>query len=554
MYCPKCGTEVSEGAKFCPKCGAPIASEDTGAPAEASGGVEPNNAPASTPAPADDLAPTKHLNIAIPIAGGAIALVIVAVVVWIFLLSPYKIDEGTFPDTAVRTVVASQFDTDGNGELSRDEAAQATDFTVDGAANLDGIQVFPNLKGVVVKGSSLSSADLSSLGSLERFEAPDSSLATLDISQNHNLTHLAVPDTTEVTGIEGTPLKEMWYTDELTVSNKNPSDSEMQRDFSYAITRTSDGSLQSYTQTYYNDYGSVSSTNETVYEYNDAGQVSASTTTYHYSSSDDSVTSRTYQYNDAGILTGATQTGGSSMQEQFAYNDAGKLTSVTRSYTDSTSEPFVLQVGYDDAGRASSVFYDSPSYGRSTYATYAYDEDGTLTGYAEAWDDSVLLTNHEFTFDDAGRITAVKMTPGAAINASYDDDYYSYNYTLDANYAYDENGQLTGATSHEFYDSSGGTDDATATCEYDNSGRLVKVNLDRQSNYGSGSYSYQTMYEITYHRTFIPKDDETDRSYLYFVPSYDQYLFSYGVKTPVWVGVPDLPADLIAVEYQMSYA
>ena len=552
MYCAKCGSEINEGAKFCPKCGAPVAQDDT-TPAErvgdsTSGAPSPEPAPAPSPAPA----PARHVNLAIPLAGGAAILVVVAVLVWIFLLSPYAIDEGTFPDTAVRSVVASQFDTDGNGELSRDEAAQATDFTVDGAANLDGLRVFPNLKSVVVKGSSLSSADIGALGSLERFEAPDSALATLDVSANHNLTRLSLPDTTEVVGLEATPLKEMWYSDELTVSSKGSSDTELERDYTYTVARTSDGSLESLTYNYYNEYGSVSSSNETVYDYDDAGRVASSTTTYTYSSSDPSVTSRSYGYNDAGQLTSAVQEGSSGMSETYGYDDAGKLSSVTRTYSGSTSEPFVANIGYDDQGRATSV-YSEQSDGRSTFATWSYNDAGALSGFGSTYGDSYNLENHALTYDEAGHVTSVEMTPGDFINPSYSQYGSVYGYYGDVSYTYDENGNVTGASCQMSWDSSSSKEDITATCGYDDAGRLASVERTQKSTVSGSTYTYTSLYELTYHRTFISKDDESNKNYLYVLPSFSDSLFQYGSMNPVLPYVPDLPQDQFACEYLLSY-
>ena len=81
----------------------------------------------------------------------------------------------------------------------------------------------------------------------------------------------------------------------------------------------------------------------------------------------------------------------------------------------------------------------------------------------------------------------------------------------------------------------------------------MKVSKSQKSNYGDSTYLYDTVYELVYHRAFISKDDETDKNYLYCMPSYDEYLFTYGTKSPVSVRVPDLPPDFYTVEYTMSY-
>ena len=148
MFCPRCGEKNPDGAKFCAACGAPFARPAAG------------SSPASTPAPARR-APVTAIVAAVAavlVAGGA------AFGVWLAFFSPWPIDEGNFPDPALRAAVATTADTDHDGQLSRDEGRAVTSLSVEGATSLEGLgRHFPNLAQITVTGSALTSLDVSDL-------------------------------------------------------------------------------------------------------------------------------------------------------------------------------------------------------------------------------------------------------------------------------------------------------------------------------------------------------------------------------------------------------
>lgn len=97
MFCPKCGTNVNEGAKFCPSCGNTMsAPAQPSAPANQNYQAMPQNAAAPQYAqqPVQQnyyAAPKKKSNIGLIIgiiAGGVAVLAGVAVALWLLVLCP----------------------------------------------------------------------------------------------------------------------------------------------------------------------------------------------------------------------------------------------------------------------------------------------------------------------------------------------------------------------------------------------------------------------------------------------------------------------------------
>ncbi len=100
------------------------------------------------------------------------------------------IDETNFPDASFRNYV-NRFDKGGNGYLSPQELATATDLTVydSSITSLEGIEHFKNLKtlGVGMSGTEL---DLSKNTALERLKCSDNRLTSLNVSGCTALTYL----------------------------------------------------------------------------------------------------------------------------------------------------------------------------------------------------------------------------------------------------------------------------------------------------------------------------------------------------------------------------
>ena len=109
MFCPSCGSELADGARFCGRCGheiegsRQISAGQSGA--EQPGQLEParpeSPAPEQSPAPEPNPAPSKH-NVPkwLPIAGTAVAAVAV-VVLFVLVLFPVGGPAGKTGDPAI---------------------------------------------------------------------------------------------------------------------------------------------------------------------------------------------------------------------------------------------------------------------------------------------------------------------------------------------------------------------------------------------------------------------------------------------------------------------
>ncbi len=544
MYCGKCGAEIPAGAKFCAKCGTPVPAHV--APAPAQGGAAPASGATPTPMPAASPAPAPAPQ-APPASSPALRIGIIACVcavavavgafVWFFFLAPYPIDEATFPDVAVRTVVASTVDTDGNGEVSREEAGNVTDFTVDGAANLDGVGHFPNLKSLAVGGSALTSADVSPYGNLERFSAPDSVLGELDVSHNPNLIFLDVPDTTTVTGIEATPLQEAWLPVKAEEGGLDDA-GEFQVTFDYQLERDAQGNPLTLVDT------------------------------YHSNSSYTSVTTTTYAYDDAGRIVESVEvddnsySGTSSQRKTYGYDDTGRLSSVTTYYE---SGPSTANIAYDDAGKIASITHVSYT-GEEGTTTFVYDENGhligmegdpliqrwfwdgsgRLSGFAKHYGDAFNLTNQMFTYDEQGNVVKVTLTPGEFTNSEYE-KYGSLDFEYDVTYAYDEEGRIISGAyeNNPTYLQM----DEDVECTYDEAGRITQVtwNQTAYSDYSDARTS-TSVTKMYYGRSFMPKDDTRAKDVLYLEPTYNEYLYDLFVLDPALARYPELDVKFLAAQ------
>ena len=113
-----------------------------------------------------------------------------------------KIDKKNFPDAAFRAYVKANFDTDGNGYLSKAEANSVESFHIGNGTynddpvvlckNMKGIEHFPNLEDLGITGSEgkrhpLKSLDLSKNKKLVNLVLENTNVKKLDLSKNKNL-------------------------------------------------------------------------------------------------------------------------------------------------------------------------------------------------------------------------------------------------------------------------------------------------------------------------------------------------------------------------------
>lgn len=605
MFCTSCGAKIPDGSKFCPACGAaqrpvgqPMGASQQNAGAVSSAGTSAQASDASQPTAVADgqraasaagqpgaagksgadavgwpgtgatsqptatpqagampqqTAPQPRRSRRTPIIA-AVTVVLVAaagVLAWLLLFAPFSIDEKSFPDAAVRNVVLTQLDQDGDGKLSRDEASAVTALTASDAStvsglghyfkNLDTLQVsgqsatevatddLPNLKSLDVSGTSVqqvdvsknpklesvnvsntpvSSLDTSNNGELRDIKVAGSKVSSLDVSKNPKLEKVDADTTTQVGGLDQTNLREV---DLLTEIHETGTSSQGTSDrYAWKATYNPDGTIASQSGGFLGS--GITGEKTTTYTYDDQGRITGASKQALVGSYGDG--DYTYEYDDQGRVTKASS---EKLTYSYAYDDQGRLASKT---TAQSGGSFTDAYEYDDQGRLvkTTTTGASSSYpGGSQLTYYKYDESGNLTeiqfdgGYADS------RYKYDFTYDDKGHVTkSAYSSPSSADPAN--------GYAL--TFAYDDQGRIakvqpgSGGEPYEF--------------SYDDAGRLSQV------TYKYGEYS--STWKLTYGaKTYVKKDAKEPEQAFTMGPVYvpDPYAPNPGV----FQATPDLPAS-----------
>lgn len=414
---------------------------------------------------------------------------IVGFSIWNNIYRPYDIDEATFPDPAVRAAVL-KVDIDGDGKLSRDEAASTVSLEIEKAESVSGIGMFSNLESLTATGSELRSIDLSGLAALKSLDVSGSALkaidlspcpqleilkasgsqiseldtapvpalesldisgtkiASLDVSLNSVLASLACDDRVTVSGIEATGLAQYWIVTSYSATSQDISGEvnttrvspTYDEDNKIAEIAYMDSENTGFARYYYDEEGRLTgmsyglgaeeSGNWTL-SYNDAGYLSAAA---------NAVTGASYEYafDESGRIVAYTAVDpelyGATRHADFAYDDAGRLVRV--------EGDGAASLAYDDAGRLTSLATDDGSY----VCNFTYDQEGRCV--AATRPGRYHDVEETFFYDDAGRLA------GAARNAGYSREYED---VQSSTFSCDSNGNITTASIID-------TDDAADTC------------------------------------------------------------------------------------------
>ncbi len=104
----------------------------------------------------------------------------------------YEVEYLQFADQKFKEYLVSQFDTDKDGALSKEEGLKITsiDCASKGIASLAGVERLIHVVRMQVKGNALTEIDLSALKKLTTLDCSDNKLSVLDIRSNINLTSL----------------------------------------------------------------------------------------------------------------------------------------------------------------------------------------------------------------------------------------------------------------------------------------------------------------------------------------------------------------------------
>lgn len=258
MFCRSCGTPLVDDVLFCPVCGAPVAPDQVAATQQ--------------PQPAtQQCVPVRRKRSKKPLIALAAVLVVAAgigggALFYFTQIATTPIDEKTFPDSGMRALVSTRYDTNGDGRISRDESKAVTSVELDGITSTQGLgKVFPNVTGVEYGGDKLVNLDLSGCGDLKTVELNSASnvtvvnldgcdniekldlknaenLKSVDLSGKKKLATLALPQDTKVSGIKDTQLDELW----LPVSYEG-TDEDGVHGSTYEIERDENGYVTGYT-------------------------------------------------------------------------------------------------------------------------------------------------------------------------------------------------------------------------------------------------------------------------------------------------------------------
>lgn len=521
MFCPKCGTQNPDGARFCGGCGNELLARAVPAgaaattPAASTAPVAPMAVAAAAPQAAAYQPAVKKRSSLVPIIIGAAALVIAGFVVYTMFFAPYSVDDKTFPDPSLRMAVSSQFDRDGDGKITRDEAKAVASLNLSGSGvtSLDGLQIFENLHSLDLTGTSsliqadfskvknltelnlagsaLVKADISPISDLQALYAGGAGFTELDVSKNKKLTALRLDNGVAVSGLESTGLREQYLMAYVTSEG-----------FSGAYDGQGGGAgvdKYEYEFTYDDDNNLTARNMRTEYTYN------GKTTVNNYGAR--------YTY-EKGRLKTAESTGSYNTTISYEHDDSGNMVRATSVYHGSSSNSTTTyKLGYNDRGKLVSMdtIYSSSTGNRSI----SYNDAGQYTGSTSTSSGSSYTSTSEIFYDSAGRISSAK--------SDYMEMVFSYNdagklvsktvYWLNkgvregngnvTSFSYDELGRVAQASRVYTYDNY--TVNYTGSIEYDSHGNVAKVRKHYESTYANSTPMDGTQ-TFTYKRVFTAKE------------------------------------------------
>ena len=502
MFCRSCGTSLVDEALFCPVCGAPVAPDQFAATQQS----QPATPAPQQYVPAQQPAPRKRskkplialaavLVVAAGIGGGALF--------YFTQIATTPIDEKTFPDSGMRALVSTRYDTNGDGRISRDESKAVTSIELDGVASTQGLgKAFPNVTSVEYGGDKLVNLDLSGCGDLKTVELNSASnvtvvnldgcdniekldlknaedLKSVDLSGKKKLATLALPQDTKVSGIKDTQLEELW----LPVYYEG-TDEDGVHGSAYEIERDENGYVTGYASSLKQGGGMSYAV-----EHDEAHRISEI----------------------AELLSGEYEE-----ENMFTYDSDGNLTRID------------CDAAIDDASTSTVFTYDSngnlvnkttnAGYGEST-STYVY-EGGNLVSDTETGPGNPRTVVYSYGYDK-GRVTS--------FTTDCQGDTVGTRWTLTLNYEYDKDGNISrispvtydthgndygslGSFSTVDYSYSDGkldridsTRDGHAEFYYDEFGNLTAV--DEYADGDSGD-EFEFEHEVEYQRYFCNKSEK----------------------------------------------
>lgn len=448
----------------------------------------------------------------------AVAIVFVAgFLVWDTNLRPYSINAKDFPSDGLRAAVRA-LDADGDGLITREEAADITELTVTEGTNVSGLSILPNLSRLIIDSDSITSVDVSEASSLVALDAKGSasvddvnlgrsshlkqvdlsgtSVDSLDLSGVTLLENLCLADTY----VESLSLSGLGSLSSLDVTGTSIQKLDLADQASLSTLRCANSvKVENLSKTPLSAYWLVTDfkNNIPMFAGEEGQKVHA-----------------TAVYDELNRLSSATFTEGSATAPatvSYSYDDDGRLTKV--SFADmqtSSSAPTKnsWSLSYDDEGRLSEASCET-----GAYATYTYDDKGRLSTYgikrapkglaAEysfEYDDNGFLSaiacgdeRTEFAYDTSGRVTSIAVTAPKSQDSSDETDSESKASASDSSSAASSSASSSSASSGVGKEEKNKTvtDDsrevlASYTLAYDSEGNCVRVNYAINDKDGQG--------------------------------------------------------------------
>ena len=502
MFCRSCGVQLVDDALFCPVCGAPVApdqvatSQQLQPAAPASQQYVPVQQPARRKRSKKPLITIAAvLAVAADIGGG--------VLFYFTQVATTPIDEKTFPDSGMRALVSTKYDTNGDGRISNDEAKAVTSVELDGVTSTQGLgKVFPNVVSVESGGDKLVNLDLSGCGDLKTVDLNSASnvtvvnldgcddiekldlknaqeLKSIDLSGKKKLATLALPQDTKVSGIKDTQLDELW----LPVSYEG-TDEDGVHGSTYEIERDENGYVTGYTSSLKQGGGMSYAV-----EHDEAHRISEIAELLSGEYEEENM----FTYDSDGNLTRIdcdAAIGDASTSTVFTYDSDGNLVNKTTNagYGESAST-YVYE-----GGNLVSDTETGPGNPRTVVYSYGYDS-GRVTSFTTDCQGDTVGTRWTLTlsyeYDEDGNVS--RISPVAY--DTHGNDYGSLSSFSTVDYSYSD-GKLDRIDS---------TRDGHAEFYYDEHGNLTAV--DEYAD-GDSDDEFEFEHEVEYQRYFCNKSEK----------------------------------------------
>ena len=495
MFCRSCGTPLVDDVLFCPVCGAPVAPDQVAATQQ--------------PQPAtQQCVPVRRKRSKKPLIALAAVLVVAAgigggALFYFTQIATTPIDEKTFPDSGMRALVSTKYDTNGDGRISRDEAKAVTSVELDGITSTQGLgKVFPNVTSVEYGGDKLVNLDLSGCGDLKTVELNSASnvtvvnldgcdniekldlknaenLKSVDLSGKKKLATLALPQDTKVSGIKDTQLDELW----LPVSYEG-TDEDGVHGSTYEIERDENGYVTGYTSSLKQGGGMSYAV-----EHDEAHCISEIAELLSGEYEEENM----FTYDSGGNLTRIdcdAAIGDASTSTVFTYDSDGNLVNKTTNAGYGKSASMYVYEG----GNLVSDTETGPGNPRTVVYSYGYDS-GRVTSFTTDCQGDTVGTRWTLTlsyeYDEDGNVS--RISPVAY--DTHGNDYGSLSSFSTVDYSYSD-GKLDRIDS---------TRDGHAEFYYDEHGNLTAV--DEYAD-GDSDDEFEFEHEVEYQRYFCNKSEK----------------------------------------------